>query len=278
MSRLTRRRLLAQGGGLVSIAIGGPVLAGGRRWPWPGGKRAAVSLTYDDGLDSQLDNVLPALDVFGLKATFFLTKENMEARAADWIGVSRRGHEVGDHTTTHPCDNLAAFTAQRFRDQEIAPMEGLLDDGFAAPRPRTFAYPCGFTGLGGGSRTQRRARYLQALEPTFAAARTVDGGPNDPRQVSERRYALNAFEPTYDEDTPRLAADYVQRAIDQGLWAILVFHEVLQARAGDGDTSIAVHRQILQWLVEQPVWCAPMRTVFAAITDEAGVAPHSRHS
>jgi len=34
---------------------------------------------------------------------------------------------------------------------------------------------------------------------------------------------------------------------------------------GPGDTSIGVHRRILQWLVDAPVWCAPMRDVFSTI-------------
>ena len=29
---------------------------------WPDGRKAAVSLAYDDALDSQLDNALPVLD------------------------------------------------------------------------------------------------------------------------------------------------------------------------------------------------------------------------
>ena len=29
---------------------------------WPDGKKAAVVLTYDDGLRSQLDNVIPQLE------------------------------------------------------------------------------------------------------------------------------------------------------------------------------------------------------------------------
>jgi len=58
----------------------------------------------------------------------------------------------------------------------------------------------------------------------------------------------------------------VQKAIDKGHWAILVFHEVLPARRGEGDTSIAVHRSILQYLARENVWCAPMRTVFSYVT------------
>jgi peptidoglycan/xylan/chitin deacetylase (PgdA/CDA1 family) len=69
---------------------------------WPNGAKAAVSLTYDDGLDSQLDRAGPQLDEFKFKATFFVTRENMEARLADWVALAQRGHEIADLTVHHP--------------------------------------------------------------------------------------------------------------------------------------------------------------------------------
>lgn len=39
---------------------------------WPGGRRLAVVLTYDDALSSHLGIAIPALDAAGLKGTFFL--------------------------------------------------------------------------------------------------------------------------------------------------------------------------------------------------------------
>ena len=39
---------------------------------WPGGQKVAVSLSYDDALNSQLDNAVPALDKYNLKASFYV--------------------------------------------------------------------------------------------------------------------------------------------------------------------------------------------------------------
>ena len=257
------RRAFGVGSALAAATSGiGTASARGRgRFPWPDGKRAAVSLAYDDGLDSQLENVIPELDAFGLKATFFLTKENMETRLADWVAVAGKGHEIGDHTVHHPC-RLKSYSADSFAAEEIAPMERFLDENFGARRPRTYAYPCGFTGLGRGDVGERWRRYRSVVAPTFLAARTVDGDPNDPRKALTNRYLLNAFEPTYDHDDPRFAGAYVRKAMARGGWAILNFHEVLEARKGEGDTSKDVHHIILAWLVSQPVWCAPIGEVF----------------
>jgi len=40
---------------------------------WPNNKKAVVVLTYDDGLNSQLNVAIPQLDSLHLTATFFLT-------------------------------------------------------------------------------------------------------------------------------------------------------------------------------------------------------------
>ena len=42
------------------------------RSPWPAGCEGAVSLTFDDGLRSQLETAIPILDPDGLQATFYL--------------------------------------------------------------------------------------------------------------------------------------------------------------------------------------------------------------
>ena len=257
----SRRAMLIRLGGLgFALVAGSPSAARPRPATWPDGRRAAVSLTYDDGLNSQLDNVIPDLDALGLKATFFLTEENAAARLPDWTRAAEEGHELADHTVSHPC-KLRRFTAADFLGREIAPAEGFLTEAHDTG-PHTFAYPCGVETLGSGSEAQGHARYLADLKPTFLAARSVEGDPNDPRHVLKGRFDLHAFEPTYDRNDPGPGFAYVERAIHAGAWAILVFHEVLPRRRGEGDTSIAVHRRILQWLVRRPVWCAPMRDVF----------------
>jgi len=263
----SRRRLLS--GLTASLILARPAFARPAGRLWPHGARAAVSLTYDDGLDSQLQNAVPALDAAGFKATFFLTEENMAARLDDWARVAADGHEVADHTVTHPC-KLSGYRSSGFRDRELQPMEAFLDAHFGTGRVRTFAYPCGETGLGRGSGLRRRERYLKALKGEVIAARTVDGPPNDPRRVLRDRFRLDAFEPTYEVDHPRLAFRYIRRAVGAGAWAILVFHDVLPERRRDGDTRIAVHDQILAWLKTAPVWCAPMGHVFDHVARAEG--------
>ena len=171
---------------------------------WPQNRRAALSLTYDDGLDSQLDVVAPALDRYGLKATFFLTRQNAEARSADWLALSKKGHEIGDHTAHHPCD-LKGYSPDRLEADEILPSKRFLSTLFGPDERRTFAYPCGAIELGSGGQLAGELRYISVLRRHYMAARAADGDPNDPKLVGRERYQLQAIAPTFEQDDPKLA-------------------------------------------------------------------------
>ncbi|HZZ68890.1 MAG TPA: polysaccharide deacetylase family protein [Phenylobacterium sp.] len=260
-SHLSRRSLFTA---VTVLALGGRARAEvePRAHVWPNGARAAVSLTYDDGLNSQLDNAVPELKRLGLKATFFLTADNAHWRLADWEALARGGNEVANHTMTHPCA-LAGYTAGRFETAEIDRMQGYLDRNFGPGRERTFAYPCGYLGLGHGGRHRRFARYRRVLERDgVVAARTTAGGPNRPEDVVADPLRLHAFEPTYEGDGVAAAMRYLNETVSRGGWAILVFHEVVPEWRGEGDASVASHNKILTRIAQPDLWCAPMGQVF----------------
>ncbi len=72
---------------------------------WPGGAQAAVSLGYDDALDSQLDHVIPELNKRGLRASFYLpiNGPTLPGRMNEWKAAAVAGHELGNHTLFHAC-------------------------------------------------------------------------------------------------------------------------------------------------------------------------------
>ncbi|HEX6971404.1 MAG TPA: polysaccharide deacetylase family protein, partial [Limnochordia bacterium] len=77
------------------------VEAGG--WPAPG--RGAISLTFDDGMASHLEKVVPLLARYRFLATFYLMPrgDDWQARLEPWRPVAAAGHEIGNHTTRHLC-------------------------------------------------------------------------------------------------------------------------------------------------------------------------------
>lgn len=258
-AQVSRRALL--GVALVSAA---PGLAAARpHGVWPGRARLAVSLTYDDGLDSQLQYAVPELDRRGLKATFFITQENMEARLEDWEAVAHRGHEIANHTVHHPCD-LKKFDARSFEQRELTPMARFIRKYFGR-EPRTYAYPCGFIGLGQGDNRTRFARYEHILRHNFVAARTTVGPPNTIAAVKADPLRLAGFEPTYDADVIAPARRYLEQAARENAWAILVFHDVVPRWKGEGDCSLKTHAAVLDLVEKSGAWCAPMGAVMQRI-------------
>lgn len=68
--------------------------------PWNGHK-GAVSFTFDDALNSQLKNVMPALKDRDIHATFFVVGNWVKDNLSPWIQAARDGNEIASHSATH---------------------------------------------------------------------------------------------------------------------------------------------------------------------------------
>lgn len=88
---------------IISLVSGN--VAAENKFTWPDGQKMAISLSYDDAIDSQLDNAIPALNRHGLVASFYLTlaSPTVQSRLKEWRAVAMQGHELGNHTIYHPC-------------------------------------------------------------------------------------------------------------------------------------------------------------------------------
>lgn len=218
---------------------------------WPNGAVAAVSLTYDDALNSQLSAAVPALNARGLKATFFLSGGNI----ATFAPLAKLGHELASHTLHHPCNaDLAALSPP-----EVA---AELDAGLAAVRALgvtgklTFAYPCG----------QKNAKgmesYVPLVQERFRAARGVAGVVADPEHVDLFNVPA-LFAPTSSDGSDVVA--FIERAKETHGWAVIGVHGV--GDAGEYlQLSSAAHEKVLSYLAEHhDVWTAPFGNVADAL-------------
>lgn len=72
---------------------------------WPRGNKVAISISYDDALNSQLDNAVPALNNRNLKASFYVVPLSaaFKNRVDEWRQIAAQGHELGNHTLFHAC-------------------------------------------------------------------------------------------------------------------------------------------------------------------------------
>src|ERR1043165_7252823 len=94
------------------------------QFDWPKGKRAALSLTFDDARLSQIDRGIPILDQHGVKATFYVSMRAMHQRIEGWKHAVANGHEVGNHTASHRCTgNFGWARSAALEDFDLARME-----------------------------------------------------------------------------------------------------------------------------------------------------------
>src|SRR5688572_31370093 len=102
------------------------------RAPWPGGALCAVSLTYDDGLASHIENAAPALRKSKLRATFYPSglRSHAAANGPAWSLLIKDGHEIGSHSMEHPCTKTMSFVRKGFaiEDYDLARMGKELSD------------------------------------------------------------------------------------------------------------------------------------------------------
>ncbi|WP_081756678.1 DUF2062 domain-containing protein [Gorillibacterium massiliense] len=89
-------------------------------------KNKQVVLTFDDGPnDTYTPEILDILKRYGIKAAFFVVGENAEMHPDLITRIYREGHELGNHTFTHP--NVATISALRTR-MELNATQRLIEE------------------------------------------------------------------------------------------------------------------------------------------------------
>lgn len=230
-----------------------------RGWP-----KGYVSLTYDDGLASQLDIAAPQLERAGFRGTFYLTWDNMKNRAADWAALARRGHELANHSVSHPCD-LRRKNIEDFGKEEIEPMQRWLEQVEGAKRGRDYAYPCDVTDLGPGSPNQQADAYARRLRSAgILRARTSEGPPNTLRWTKDAPFRLQALALGYDARNWQHIKEYLVQAAREGSWAILVLHEIGSGKMSEGVVSPGQHEELLNTIRGMRIPCGTVDSAIAS--------------
>ncbi|MDB6071333.1 MAG: polysaccharide deacetylase family protein [Verrucomicrobiales bacterium] len=101
-----------------------------------------VILTIDDGPCGDTGAVLDLLDRYQARAVFFLIGSRASARPGDVAGIIARGHQIQNHTLTHPSATFWAAGPARLR-REIAGGSEILTK-LTGQTPQWFRAPAGF--------------------------------------------------------------------------------------------------------------------------------------
>jgi peptidoglycan-N-acetylglucosamine deacetylase len=257
---------------IFSVLISAFASTAGAQIVWPQGKTAALVLTYDDALRSQLDIALPQLDAVKLKGTFFLDGDLTPPDMLRWQKAQRTGHELGNHSVFHPCPRTMLPDRKNYHTEnydtvrmldEIVLMNNVLF-GIDGMERRTYSVPCSQMFVGG-------VDYTDALRKSGAVKYARTGGDQFKSVITDFG-ALDFFQvPSFGPvDSPGAAVliAYAGRVRDARGLGVLQFHGV------GGDylaVSSEAHRQLLEWLLKHPeVWVA----TFDEVMDY--VASHTR--
>jgi peptidoglycan/xylan/chitin deacetylase (PgdA/CDA1 family) len=238
---------------------------------WPGGARAAVVLTYDDAMPSQLEVAIPALDARGLTATFFLSQVR-QADVPRWRAAAADGHELANHTLFHACA-AATFEADPRYVTEAYTIGSLLREieqanvMLAAIDGRDrhgFATPCGQSTAGGED-------YLEALRASGLVT-YVRGVSVEPADLSAEVAAMDRMHvpaKAFDADvTGAELIAWVQEAVRGGGLTVLLFHGV----GGEHlPVSAEAHAELLDWLAANRdlVWTTTLQRALDHAAPEA---------
>lgn len=234
---------------------------------WPKGSPAAISFTYDDGYPAGAAVAAPHLEEFGIRGTFYVTWIFIERNLPAWKRVHDAGHELGNHTMTHPHEHLEEWfeTPEDFMKKETGPMEQAMNDHFGIDQYRTYRYIGWVHKLGTvGTDEEKIAAYEYVMEKTFVAASPGPDDTQDPLQVRNRRFKIGGRVPTWGSgNNSQRAIDFMKQTLDRGHWGVLIFHEIVDGDANEErQTSKAVHEEIIKYALENNFWIAPFRDVY----------------
>ena len=82
-----------------------------------------VALTFDDGPTKNVSQILPLLDKYNAKATFFLIGEEIEKHPEEAKKIVDAGHQIGNHTYSH---NRMVFKTPSYIKEEIQKTDQLI--------------------------------------------------------------------------------------------------------------------------------------------------------
>ena len=214
---------------------------------WQGDKKGAVSITFDDGLSSQVNNAFPILKQRGLKATFYIISGQANTTAIRELAAD--GQEIASHTVTHPSLTTLSYTQQVY---ELSQSQLYLQQ-LTGQKVDTIAYPSG----------AYNTNVMNVARNYYIAGRSADSGYlNSSSPTSDQFYRLFAVNPHshYGAGDANAIAGlryWADRAVSDQKWLIELFHGIDTGYDMVSSQAFSTHLDYLA-ANEPNLWVAPM--------------------
>jgi peptidoglycan/xylan/chitin deacetylase (PgdA/CDA1 family) len=202
-------------------------------------QRAIVTLTFDDGFEDNVKTVLPILEQYKLKTTQCYATQYIEGipqAVADVKTFASKGHEICSHSVTHPMFTTLT-TAQM--DQELSHAQTFLKS-ISGQAVTNFASPFG----------DYNAKVNTEIAKYYKSHRTTDEGFNskdnfDPYRLRVQNMQVNTSFTQFQQ--------WVNKAIADKAWLILLYHRVGTSDLEQFDTKSADFAAEMKWLASRGV-------------------------
>ena len=229
---------------------------------WPQGKKIALSLSFDDARNSQVEGGTALLDKYGVKATFYVVPSAVEKKLEGWKKAVASGHEIANHSLTHPCSGnfiwsrnkaIEEYSLEKMRQELMQSNQRIKE--LLGVTPVSFAYPCGQTFVGRGVDTRS---YVPVVASLFTSGRTwLNEAPNDPTYADFAQ--LTGIESDGKDFAQILPV--LEEAKKNNLWVVLAGHEM--NKSGNQTTRLEMLEKLMQYANDpkNEIWLAPVGTV-----------------
>jgi peptidoglycan/xylan/chitin deacetylase (PgdA/CDA1 family) len=251
------------------LCLGSNAISQSQSFPWPEGKKMAMSLSFDDARTTNPTLGAALLNKYGVKATFFLVPSGVRKNIEDWKKAAASGHEMANHSLNHPCSGnfvwsrdkaLEDYTMDQMRkelEQTNVEIQELL-----GVTPTVYAYPCGQTYLGRGANAQS---FIPLISEMFLAGRGwLNEAPVDPSYADMAHLTgMKMDNMEFEEILP-----IIEAASANGQWLILAGHET--NHSGNQTTYLNMLEKLAQYATDPAngIWIAPIGTIARYVQDK----------
>ncbi len=187
-----------------------------------GMNRGIVSLTFDDGWRSIYTNGFPLLQKYGLASTQYLNSEPIMGGWSDYMTYQmvkdyyNAGHELGWHTQTHA--DLTTLSTTQMRQELTIPSAFLQGLGLPSSVFTNFATPYG----------AYNSNAINEIKNFYGSHRSTDVGYNSKNSLDLYNIKVQNITNT---TTPAQVQAWVNQALNDKTWLVLVYHEVTASAA-----------------------------------------------